>query len=61
MTKKSYEVAERISVVNGAPVPDDRIVKLTDKEAMFDLANGRISPIVPKSKGGKSKSDTAPE
>ncbi len=44
MTTKAYDVATGVPFVNGAAVPEGRVVLLTDAEAAFDLALARISP-----------------
>ena len=41
---KQYRVHEGVAWVNGARVPDDRMVRLTEAEARFDLEQGRIEP-----------------
>lgn len=41
---KVYRVHEGVEWVNGARVPADRKVHLTDAEARFDLDQGRIEP-----------------
>ncbi len=47
MTTKAYDVASGVPFVNGAAVPKDRVVLLTNAEAAFDLALARISPQAP--------------
>lgn len=42
---KQYRVHEGVAWVNGARVPDDRKVRLTEAEARFDLEQGRIAPL----------------
>ncbi len=44
MTKSPFAVAEGVAWVNGALVPADRVVHLTEAEAVFDLGLGRIAP-----------------
>lgn len=44
MTKKTYRVVDGFDHVNGEAVPADRKVTLTEAEARFDLALGRIEP-----------------
>lgn len=39
---KIYRVREGVEWVNAARVPADRLVKLTEAEARFDLEQGRI-------------------
>jgi hypothetical protein len=41
---KPYRVREGVAWVNGARVPDDRMVMLDDVAARFDLEQGRIEP-----------------
>lgn len=41
---KVYRVREGVEWVNGARVPQDRRVRLTEAEARFDLEQGRIEP-----------------
>lgn len=41
--RKTYYVAAGVEIVNRAPVPKSRRVKLTESEAAYDLALGRIS------------------
>ena len=43
MEKRDYDVAEGVPWVNGKRVPANRIVTLTEAEARYDLALGRIS------------------
>lgn len=45
MEKKRWLVAEGHDWINGVRVPEDRIVELTDKEALYDSGLGRISLI----------------
>lgn len=40
--KKLYQVAPGVTEINGAPVPSNRRVSLTDAEALYDLAHGRL-------------------
>lgn len=42
---KQYRVRDGVAWVNGARVPDDRKVRLTEAEARFDLEQGRIAPL----------------
>lgn len=44
MTRK-YKVADGVEILNGAPVPESRIVELEPEEALHDLAHGRIAPV----------------
>ena len=46
--KKVYRVREGVEWVNGARVPPDRKVRLTEAEARFDLDQGRIEPFASK-------------
>lgn len=39
---KTYSVAEGVSWVNGKPVPENRELRLSKREAQFDLDQGRI-------------------
>lgn len=41
--KKTYKVAPGVAWVNGARVPADRKVQLTDAEARFDIEQGRVT------------------
>lgn len=43
MEKRDYDVAEGVPWVNGTRVPANRTVSLTEGEARYDLALGRIS------------------
>jgi len=47
MSAKLYLVAEGTASINGQPVPSDRIMKLTDLQARFDLSLGRLTPYEP--------------
>lgn len=47
MSKKTYLVRDGVDWVNGACVPADRKVELTDAEARFDLDLDRITPMAP--------------
>lgn len=40
---KTYDVANGVDFVNGAPVPKNRKVQLTEVQALYDLSLGRIS------------------
>ena len=42
--KQTYLVKDGVPVVNGRKVSDSRRVDLTDDEARYDLALGRIKP-----------------
>ena len=42
---KSYRVLEGVETVDGQRVPDDRIVRLSDLAAWFDLNAGKIVPL----------------
>lgn len=55
MEKKDWAVADGVDWVNGARVPASRVVSLTDKEAEFDHALGRIKP-----KGARSSKPANP-
>ena len=39
---KTYTVADGVEWINGAPVPESREVDLSEAEALYDLALGRI-------------------
>ncbi|MCR6672199.1 hypothetical protein [Devosia ginsengisoli] len=41
--KKLYLVAPGVTTINGAPVPGNRRMSLTEAEARYDLAHGRLS------------------
>lgn len=47
MLKTIYRVAAGVPEINGKPVPSSRKVTLTDAEALYDLAHGRITAEVP--------------
>lgn len=59
MSKKQYLVADGVTHVNGAPVPENRKVTLTDAEALYERAVGRVSPIQakPRKRRAKPKDD----
>jgi hypothetical protein len=42
--KKPFKAAPGVATVNGAAVPSSGVVMLTEAEARYDLAHGRISP-----------------
>lgn len=42
--KKLYLVAPGVTEINGAPVPSNRRVSLTEAEALYDLGHGRLIP-----------------
>lgn len=46
MEKKAYRVRDGVDRINGMRVPADRIVHLTDAEALFDKGLGRIAVVV---------------
>lgn len=52
---KVYRVREGVAWVNGARVPADRMVKLSDVEARFDLEQARIELLLPKATPRKAK------
>ena len=54
--KKPYRVADGVDWVNGARVPKNRIVTLTDAEALYERGLGRIEE---KSAGGRKKADSS--
>lgn len=45
MDTKNYLVREGVDWINGARVPADRIVSLTDAEALYDMGLGRIEAL----------------
>jgi hypothetical protein len=42
---KSYRAHEGVETVDGRRVPEDRILRLTDAQARFDLDAGKIAPL----------------
>lgn len=40
--KKLYRAAPGVATVNGSDVPETGLIRLTEAEALFDLAHGRI-------------------
>lgn len=56
MQNKIYRVAEGVDHVNGRKVPEDRRVTLSEAEALYDRALGRIRP----ARGGK-RVDASPD
>lgn len=46
--KKLYLVAPGVTEINGAPVPTNRRVSLTEIEAMYDLGHGRLTLVPPR-------------
>lgn len=44
MNRKNYRVADGVTRINGAPVPASRRVSLTDAEALYERALGRLAP-----------------
>ncbi|EEE47508.1 hypothetical protein [Roseibium alexandrii] len=56
MDKIEYRVRAGVDWVNGTRVPDDRRVKLTASEALYDQGLGRIEPVAEKSKSRRKKS-----
>ncbi|WP_420415124.1 hypothetical protein [Roseibium sp.] len=56
MEKKRWLVADGCNWINGARVPEDRIVELTNEEALYDKGLGRITLVEPAKKPtGKSR------
>jgi hypothetical protein len=55
--KKKYLVRDGVNWVNGARVPTDRKIDLTDEEARFDLDHGRITPAAAKKIEPKTDGD----
>lgn len=47
-----YRVREGVEWVDGAPVPADRLVKLSAEKARFDIEQGRIVPCKEVQAGG---------
>jgi hypothetical protein len=41
--KKPFKAAPGVATVNGMAVPETGVVMLTETEALYDLAHGRIS------------------
>lgn len=66
MDTKKYLVREGVDWINGARVPADRIVALTDAEALYDKGLGRIEPLPAKAgsrktpKGEEKSAESAP-
>ena len=48
--KKAFVAAPGVRSVNGSDVPANRVIMLTDVEALYDLAQGRILPAPTKPK-----------
>lgn len=46
--KKAYKAAPGVRVVNGEAVPKNRIVMLTEAEALYQIAHGNVDPPGPK-------------
>ncbi|MGY6709708.1 MAG: hypothetical protein ACXIVF_15420 [Rhizobiaceae bacterium] len=44
MQTRQYRVRPGVTMVNGAKVPANRIVTLTETQARYDLDHGRIEP-----------------
>lgn len=44
MEKRAYRVRDDVERINGKTVPADRMVYLTETEALFDRALGRLVP-----------------
>ena len=57
MTVRTYLVGEGVAFVAGKPVPANREVKLSDREALYDLSLGRIRP----ARTAKGKADAESE
>ncbi|KZM44486.1 hypothetical protein [Labrenzia sp. OB1] len=55
MQRKTYQVADGVSVINGAQVPANRTVKLTPAEARYDLSIGRLTHAKPVSRKKSSE------
>lgn len=45
MSKRVYRVADGVNHVAGAKVPANRKVTLSEREALYDLSLGRITPV----------------
>lgn len=52
--KKLYVVAPGVTQINGAPVPSNRRMVLTEAEALYDLSRGRLS-LAPARKSPRAK------
>lgn len=59
MAKKTFAVADGVNWINGAEVPDSREVSLSDAEALYDKALGRIAEKAPAKPPSKAKSAAA--
>ena len=46
--KKLYLVAPGVTEINGAPVPGNRRMSLTEAEALYDLSHGRLTLAPPR-------------
>lgn len=55
---KSYRVLDGVETVDGKRVPEDRIVRLSDLAAWFDLNAGKIVPLEDL-KAAPAKAETA--
>lgn len=55
MDTKTYLVREGVGWINGARVPANRIVTLTDAEALYDKGIGRIEPQIAETDGKGKK------
>ena len=51
--KTLYVVAPGVTEINGAPVPSNRRMSLTEAEALYDLAHGRLQPAPPRKTAAK--------
>lgn len=45
MQTRQYRARPGVTTINGAKVPANRIVTLTDRQARYDLDHGRIEPV----------------
>lgn len=60
MQKTIYRVAPGVAEINGKKVPTSRKVTLTEAEALYDLAHGRIEVEAPAKPARRSRRKVAP-
>ena len=58
---KQYDIAEGVTRINGMDVGDAKTIDLTDAEAKFDLAQGRLTLSSAKPAKKQTKADKKPD
>ena len=61
MNKLKFRIREDVKEINGAAVPDSRIIELTKAQAEYDLSVGRLEKVKPKRQPAPKATKTGAE